>query len=78
MCTQRVLPGALAKDTVIANDSSVEDESGILSIQSMKGSLSALELQESLVIDSICCLSLEGLMSLHSWLTFKVWHAKTL
>ena len=77
MCTQRVLPGALAKDTVIANDS-VEDESGILSIESMKGSLSALELQESLVIDSICCLSLEGLMSLHSWLTFKVWHAKTL
>ena len=78
MCTQRVLLGALAKDTVIANDSSVEDESGILSIQSMKGSLSALELQESLVIDSICCLSLEELMSLHSWLTFKVWHAKTL
>ena len=78
MCTQRVLPGALAKDTVIANDSSVEYESGILSIQSMKGSLSALELQESLVIDSICCLSLEGLMSLRSWLTFKVWHAKTL
>ena len=77
MCTQRVLPGALAKDTVIANDS-VEDESGILSIESMKRSLSTLELQESLVIDSICCLSLEGLMSLHSWLTFKVWHAKTL
>ena len=77
MCTQRVLPGALAKDTVIANDS-VEDESGILSIESMKGSLSALELQESLVIDSICCLSLEELTSLHSRLTFKVWHAKTM
>ena len=78
MYTEKVLPGASAKDTVIANDSSVEDETGILSTESIRGSLSALELRESLVIDSFCCSSLERLMSLCSWLTFEVWHAKTL
>ncbi|WKA06577.1 hypothetical protein VitviT2T_024472 [Vitis vinifera] len=34
--TERVLLGASVKDTIIANDSSVEDETGILSTESMK------------------------------------------
>ena len=75
--TERVLPGASAKDTVVAIDSSTEDEIGILSTESMRESLSALDLQESLVTDSICCSSPEGAMSLRFWLTFEVWHAKT-